>query len=239
MTAPPPAMTCERHCPRASVRSTCEQVPGKPVSVVCDDERAIKTGVSDHWGRGAVHIHQCEHHLAENCWAAMKLDVIPFDDPVRELFKTALHSRANWDAFVATVDANPRTAATRKWAHQWNVRLRIQTERRDRIPQRFANGAVEEPLRTIRAAIDHRKFCVRNRARMNPMLEQMRLSANKDDIVRIYAEDIRNHLTTADPERARRYRTTYDPWGASGTPENPRIRVYSLFGESAYEGQWA
>ncbi|MEO6143092.1 MAG: hypothetical protein ABIP19_03860 [Dermatophilaceae bacterium] len=71
------------------------------------------------------------------------------------------------------------------------------------------------------------------------MLEQMRLSANKDDIVRIYAEDIRNYLTTADPERARRYRTIYDPWGASGTPENPRIRVYSLFGESAYEGQWA
>ena len=215
-------------------------LPGRPVSVVCDDDAAIKRAVRDRWGTGrrGVPVHQCEHHMFVNGKANLDADGIKYGDPVRDLFADALKSRAGWEAFTAAVFADPRAWATEKWVHHWNQLMLAQTARRHRLPQHYANGAIEEPLRTIRAAIDHRKFCFRNRYRMNLLLELMRLSANKDDTVRVYAEDIRNYLVTAGPKRARRYRDVYDTWGKSDE-ENPRLRVYSLWAESAVEGQWA
>lgn len=214
-------------------------LPGRPDSIVCDDDKAIKDGVRQRWGRGrsAVPVHQCEHHLAVNGWAALDADGIAYGDPTRTLFDTALQSLTGWDTFVAAVNADPRAHATRRWVRHWNPVLRVQTARRPSIPPHYANGAIEEPQRTIRNAIDHRKFCFRNRERMILLLELMRLSANKDDIVRVYSEDIRSYLTNADPERTRAYRGIYDTWGPSDAT-NPRTRIYSLFGETAVEWQW-
>lgn len=211
-------------------------LPGRPRSVVCDKDEAILDGIRRAWG-DEVPVHQCEHHLFVNARDALRSDVILYGDPVSELLKDALKSPAGWAAFRDAVLADTRARNTKRWVKAWDETLTVQTERRASLPPHYANGAIEEPLSRIRAAIDHRKFSLRNRARMNLLLELMRLSANRQDNWRVYAEDIRDWLASADPTRKRAYRGLYDPWGVS-TASNPRTRVYSLWGTSEVEGAW-
>ena len=55
------------------------------------------------------------------------------------------------------------------------------------------NGAVEDPLKVVRAVIDRRKFALRKRARMNLLLGLMRLELVRGDSVRTYTEYIPTH----------------------------------------------
>lgn len=216
-----------------------DQLPGRPAVVVCDRDYGIINGVKQHWGSGknAGPIHLCEHHLFERGKAAMNRDGLAFEDPIRVAFRAALHSRPEWEAFERLAHADPTAIATQAWVHHWRARMLIQTARRASLPPHYANGAVEAPLRHVIDLINRRKFSFRNRARMNALLELLRLRELGVDSDRAYAEDIRAHLVREGPNRARRYRTIYDTWGPK-VPGVQRLRTYSLYGESRYEGDW-
>ncbi len=213
------------------------ELPGKPALVVCDRDLAIIGGVQQRWGKGkdAVPIHLCEHHLFARGVAALERDGIAYGDPLRELLNVAFQSLAGWDAFDTAVAADPRAVSGRKWVAHWRKRMRVQTARRASIPAHYANGAVEDPLKMVRQVIDRRKFAFRNRARMNLLLELVRLRVLRADSVRTYAEDIRAHLVAEGQDRAPRYRAVYDTWGPRSDTLQ-RTRVYSLLGWSRVEG---
>ncbi|NMM25103.1 MAG: hypothetical protein HHJ11_16760 [Phycicoccus sp.] len=212
-------------------------IPGRPELVVCDRDYAIIGGVQRHWGRGKaqVPIHLCEHHMFDNGLAKLKDDGIEFEDPLRVLFASAFQSLAGWDAFDAATQGDPRAVNTRKWVRHWRKRMRVQTARRASIPPHYGNGAVEAPIRQVRQVIERRKFTFRNLARMNLLLELVRLRLLRADSVRAYAEDIRTHLVLEGDRRKPSYRAVYDTWGPR-IEDKPRTRVYSLLGWARVEG---
>jgi hypothetical protein len=213
------------------------ELPGKPALVVCDRDLAIIGGVQRRWGKGknVVPIHLCEHHMFARGVDALERDGVAYGDPLRELLNVAFQSLAGWDAFDAAVAADSRAVNGRRWVKHWRKRMRVQTARRASLPAHYANGAVEDPLKMVRQVIDRRKFAFRNRARMNLLLELVRLRVLRADSVRTYAEDIRAHLVAEGEERAPRYRQVYDTWGPRSDTK-PRTRVYSLLGWSRVEG---
>ena len=75
----------------------------------------------------------------------------------------------------------------------------------------YSNGALEAALDKVPAIIEPRAFAYRNRARMNRMLELVRLSQLRADNVGDYTVDIRSHLIAHDGHPPRTYQAIYDP----------------------------
>jgi hypothetical protein len=130
-------------------------LPGHPLSIVADQDEAIRRGVVNTWGPGSdvEIIHNCEHHLRRNAIAAMERDKLTPATGVRLLFRNALTSEAGWDAFEATVMEQPALLNTRKWVNRWGAKLRLQAGRRLDRPPVYGNGAVEAALAQIRQLV--------------------------------------------------------------------------------------
>ena len=190
-------------------------LPGTPVSIVADQDWAIRGGIESRWGVEAAGkmLHLCEYHLAENARAAMRRDGLTPADAIWGLFLSALSSREGWDAFENVVSAAPTTLNTKSWMKPLVERLRAQTPKRPRIPPVFSNGAVEAALAKVRAILERRAFAYRNRTRTNQMLELVRLAQIRADNVLDYTTDIRTHLAAHNGRPRRTYRAIYDPRG--------------------------
>ena len=187
-------------------------LPGKPESIVCDQDPAITNGINKHWGAWAATnlVHYCEHHLGGIAKRAFESDKIPAGDPVRELFRGALKSRERWDAFAAEVNGRPTLSLTASWVKKNDVMLRGQTQGRSRIPPIYANGAVEQALLVFKTALSPRTFTFRNRGRLNLLLVLMVLAHRKVDNVTDYSTDIRAYLDRHNGHPQRTYRDMYD-----------------------------
>jgi hypothetical protein len=187
-------------------------LPGKPRVVVCDDDSNIKLGIRTHWyqGRG-VHIHSCEHHLYLRALKAMEKDQVPKKSPLHDALNKAFRSVADWDELrdLVRVTGSP---ALQKWMKSKNQMITTQAAKRHEISV-FANGAIEAPIRTIRQNIEKRAWCFRNRARMDLLLEMMRLRLNKVDSVEGYARLIRTDV--AGGGVAQGSRRQWDPKGVA------------------------
>lgn len=189
-----------------------ESLPGKPESIVCDQDNSIRGGVEKRWGQWAAVnlIHHCEHHLSERAKAEMKSDGVAANDPLRQLFRGFLQTKEAWGAFEAEVESRPTLMLTNKWLKRNQVHLRVQTHSRSQIPPVYSNGAVEQPLRVLREHLEPRTFMLRNRARMDNLLELMRLAYLRADDVHQYSADIRAYIEANDGHPDRTYRDTYD-----------------------------
>jgi hypothetical protein len=169
-------------------------LPGKPRVVVCDDDTNIKSGVRTHWSRGRpIHIHSCEHHLYRRARNAMDTDKVPRDSPLHEALNHAFHSPEEWEVLGDKV-RELGSPALQRWMRGKSRMMATQLARRGEIDV-YANGAIEAPIRTVRQGIERRAWCFRNRARMDLLLEMMRLRLNKVDSVDAYGRLIRDHLT--------------------------------------------
>ena len=199
-------------------------LPGKPESIVCDQDKAISAGVEMHWGKwSAVNlIHQCEHHLGERGKAAFTSDKLPPEDPVRKLFHGALQTREQWDLFEAEVRSRPKLLMTNGWVERNATWLRAQTISRPRIPPVYSNGAVEQPLRAFKLALSPRAFTFRNRARLNQLLTLMVLAHRKVDNVTDYSTGIRAYLEDHKGDRTRSSRDDRSTHKASSRQSQPR-----------------
>ena len=188
-------------------------LPGKPRVIVCDDDTNIKGGIKAHWyqGRGVL-IHSCEHHLYERARNAMNTDNVPRDSPIHQALRVAFHSQGEWDVLrdVVRIEGSP---ALKKWMSKKNQMVTAQLARRseDSI---YSNGAIEAPIRVIREGIEKRSWCFRNRARMDLLLEMMRLHLNKVDAVDAYAQAIREQLLNTNGVPLAK-RKQWDPAGVS------------------------
>lgn len=190
-------------------------LPGKPDSIVCDQDRAISAGVTLHWGQWAAVnlIHHCEYHLSERVQAAFRSDALAPDDRARGLFRGALQSRERWDEFEAEVKSRPELRITNGWLKKNATWMRGQILGRSRIPPVYSNGAVGQPLRDLRQALLPRAFALRNRARLNQLLNLMRLANLRVDNVADYGTDIRAYLDANNGHPVRSYREIYDAKG--------------------------
>src|SRR5665811_1631107 len=72
--------------------------------------------------------------------------------------------------------------------------MRIQTARRESLPEHYSNGALEPKLRDVRSMLERRKWAFRNRARLNLLLELVRLRLNRHDDRARWATLIRAHI---------------------------------------------
>jgi len=191
-------------------------LPGRPVSVIADEDKGIRGALSIVWGPEAFEgmLHHCEYHLGANAIAAMRRDKLKQSDEIWQLFVPALSSRAAWDAFEAAVRASPRKQLINLWVSRQATMLRKQTTLREGRPPVYANGAVEQALSRIRDIVRPRQFAYRNRTRTNRMLELVRLSLALADDTAEYAAAIRGYLDRHDGRMPRTYRTIYDKTAA-------------------------
>jgi len=187
-------------------------LPGKPESIVCDQDRAILGGIETHWGKyAATHlVHHCEHHLAERAKSAFASDRLDRDDPIQGLFHGALQSLERWDAFAAAVRGRDGLLMTKGWLNKNAILLRGQISGRDKIPPVYSNSAIEQPLREFTKTLRPRAFAFRNRARLNNLLALMRLAYLRADSVPGYSIDIRAYLDKHNGRPERTYRQAYD-----------------------------
>ncbi len=168
-------------------------LPGRPRVIVCDDDTNIKSGVRAHWSRGLpVRIHSCEHHLYIRARTAMDKDKVAKDSPLHEALNSAFHSPKEWEALRDKV-REVGSPALKKWMSGKDRMMVTQLARRSEINV-YSNGAIEAPIRAVRQAIEKRSWCFRNRARMDQLLEMMRLHLNKVDSADAYSGLIRDHL---------------------------------------------
>lgn len=212
-------------CPRDNAEAWAEllrSLPGRPSQVVFDDDKAIRGGVPRAWpGTATPALHQCEHHLYVNARKAMAADAVPDDRQLHELLNRAFTSPSAWSAFEAEVKANNGRRALNRWVGHWTPLLATQLARRgawpDGIPGHWASGAIEEELAVVKAVVGDRAWTLRNRRRMNLLLEQVRLRVNERDSAAVYAVTIRNHLLTRGGRPAHSVRIA-DPGGGLLSP---------------------
>lgn len=81
----------------------------------------------------------------------------------------------------------------------------------------------------VRSVLESRRWTFGNRARMDLLLELVRLADLRADDVGVYAADIRRHLTEHAGRPPRSYRAVYDTWGPKGAEK----RSYSLWASPA------
>ena len=125
--------------------------------------------------------------------------------------------------------ADPTATRGQKWVHHWKLRLRTQTARRAELPPVYGNGAIEAPMNRVRSVLESRRWTFRNRARMNLLLELVRLADLRADDPSVYATDIRHYFTEQSGRPPRSYRAIYDSWG----PKSAEHRTYSLWASPA------
>lgn len=132
-----------------------------------------------------------------------------FGDPLHELLNEAFKGPEQWASFEAAV-ADSGLPNINRWVDHWAKRLRVQVARRASIPPHYANGAIERPLAEVRRMLERRKWCFRNRARMDLLLDLVRLRLRGLDRETVYAVRIRDHLVATGGRPTRRYRQIYD-----------------------------
>lgn len=127
-----------------------------------------------------------------------------------------------WAAFYdeATSGAHPTAA---RWARHWNKTMKTQTPRRASLPPHYATGAIEPKLATVRQMLERRRWTLRNRRRMNTLLELVRQRLNRTDDVTRWAGLVRADLE-AGGGRPSNPRRMADPV----TRDSGGNRVYSL-----------
>ena len=175
-------------------------LPGKPSVVILDDDNGIRSGVRLRWpGAHTPNFHQCEHHLYANARKAMNRDKLPDVHELHDLLNTAFTSPGDWAAFETAV-MQSRRSELQRWVAHWSPRLQSQLAIRAThpggTPEHWANGAIEHPIKLTRQVIGNRAWTLRNRTRMNLLLDLVRLRVNKADNPRLYTAAIRDHLLT-------------------------------------------
>ncbi len=171
------------------------EMPGRPELVVVDRDYGAIGGVQEHWGRGghAVPIHLCEHHLYAKGKEALAEDGhTGFGNPLQVALAAALPSPEGWEAFYGLAVA--AGGSTAKWAKHWNKRMRAQTRRRSDIPSHYANGAVEAPLEEVKRILGRRRWTFRNAARMNQLLDLVRVRYDRAATEADFSATLRREL---------------------------------------------
>lgn len=185
------------------------RLPGDPVSIVADADLAIRGAITARWGKAfwMDRYHSCEYHLHASGSEVLNRAVGASE--LRGMFRNAIASREAWDSFESAVEKSG-ALAMQTWVKIHGEQIRRQSTRRGSIPPVYANGALENTLNKVRTSIADRAFSFRNRARLNLLLELLRLGQLRADNAADYASAIRAHLIQYEGHPERSYREIYD-----------------------------
>ena len=136
------------------------QLPGTPRLVVSDDDRAIKNAVEARWPQTTPQRNwssvaaepfwlSCEHHLRANAIErAETYGHFDRNDPVISRLTSAFTSLPGWLALRRAISSDE--VGLDEWWLGVDAQVRAQTIWRSRLPQHYANGAVERALTDVR-----------------------------------------------------------------------------------------
>lgn len=183
--------------------------PGTPLSIVADEDPGIRAAIINRWGSTfwLERYHACEHHLYANGRAT--LERTAGSGALLDLFHGALTDIHRWDAFETAVQESG-LRAIQTWVRGHSQQIRRQAGRRELIAPIYTNGALESVFARVKKCIGDRALSFRNRARLNLLLELMRLRELRADNAGDYAIAIRAHLEAHRGHPQRRYREICD-----------------------------
>jgi len=142
---------------------------------------------------------------------AVNGDGAPHDSALHAALNTAFDSPEEWEVLRDTV-RELGSPALQRWMKGKARMMATQLSRRSEVTV-YSNGAIEAPIKSVRQSIERCAWCFRNRARMDLLLEMMRLRLDKMDSVDAYCKLIRDHLnaTKGTPDSHRKQ------WNLRGT----------------------
>ncbi|MBB2994287.1 hypothetical protein [Paeniglutamicibacter cryotolerans] len=186
-----------------------DRFPGTPLSIVADEDPGIRAAIIKRWGAlfWLERYHACEHHLYASGRATLEQTV--GSGVLRDLFHGALNDIHRWDAFETAVQESG-LLAIQTWVGGHGQQIRRQAGRREAIAPIYTNGALESVFVRVKKCIGDRALSLRNRARLNLLLELMRLRELRADNAGDYAMAIRAHLLANQGHPQRRYRDICD-----------------------------
>lgn len=192
-----------------------QRLDGEPSYIVADRGTGLVSAVSRHWPH--LHLYPCVSHLAGRVREILELGGM--HDPRRLLWRTttpsAFSNPADYLRFRQALDAYLRSSASRATPRQ--LKTIAQLERWIKANEQMialslahnhwpvSAGALEEPLRRIRASFTDRRFGLRNLDRLDDLLSLMTIQINGDADARTWAkilrENHRHHAGTPPPRR--------------------------------------
>lgn len=199
----------------ASWEHFLQRLDGEPSYVVADRGTGLVRAVSHHWPH--LQLYPCVSHLAGRVREILELGGMhdtrrllwrmttpsAFSNPAAYLcFRRALDAYLNSRASRAT----PRQVQTITKLERWiqsNEEMIALSLAHNHWP--VSTGALEEPLRRIRASFTDRRFGLRNLDRLDDLLSLMAIQINGDANARTWAkilrENHRDHAGTPPPRR--------------------------------------
>jgi hypothetical protein len=195
-------------------------LPGEPERVVCDAHKGMIQAIEQCWP--GAQLQHCEWHLqhALERLLAKEARKRPGEElaELRDRAEGALAGPSFWWPFVRTARALENESLDR-WIAVNGPTIEEQFARRPPPSRRppempLTTSALEQLTRPIYAALYPRRYALRNRERLNPLLMLMQLHANGDDDVQTYSTAIRAWLEANGGRPQGRRRGIADPNGA-------------------------
>lgn len=167
---------------------------GTPALIIYDGNLAIGPAVQETFPSTPLHL--CEHHLYVNAAKALAKDgEHGMGNRFRTLLNDAARSSKHWAAFRRAI-TQAGLKHTGAWVAHWDAQMTAQTAWRKNVPAHYSTGALDPKIAEVRQMLERRRWTFRNLARMNHLLELIRLHLNRQDNPTDWAKVIRTELET-------------------------------------------
>ena len=172
------------------------RLDGSPVRVLTDGGRPVMGGVAKAWP--GVEMRRCEYHLGRNLMEVLPQRVRETQaDELRQAALRAQHSVANWDAYLALLNARAAvepgfTAAVHRSTLLESV-IRTQAATRSPVGP-HSTGPLETFFRSLEQTIGDRAAKMTNKARADALLQLLTARHNGWVDEDAWTQLIRDHL---------------------------------------------
>ncbi len=205
------------------------QLPGRPASIVTDDDGAIAAAVRRKWPTRATadgelstpFLFACEHHLRLRAAAALEADNAHAGRGrwMRRL-DTAFRREEAWEEFRSATAVLGHAAA---WVRANDDQIARQVAVRHLLPAHYSTAGAEAAAARLCGMFEQRSFALRNAARTNLLLGLARLHLNNRDDIGTYHRLLREAAEQRAGHPITGERTNRDPRDANGGPQ-PSLR---------------
>jgi hypothetical protein len=201
------------------------RLPGPPVMVIADDDKAIGAAVRKMWParKGpAPFLFACEHHLRARARDALKEDKAAAGRGRWMLrLDTAFRRPEGWEEFALAASELTHAAA---WVKANNPSVTTQVERRHLLPAHHSNSGAESAEAALRDLFEHRSFALRNARRTNLLRGLARLHLNNLDDPGKYQRILREYAEQFGGQAPRTQRGGRDPYDYEKHTPIPSLR---------------
>jgi hypothetical protein len=187
------------------LRDLDAQLEGRPLQIVCDNERGLLRAVHHVWPRGQLDsptIIICHWHLRNRLQRRLNQDSVAWPDDLRDQLKHFSHPEcpcafctlAGWTRFEAAVRARTDVPMTLRWIETNAGLVRWQLQHKKGFRIRVSTGGLENVLKRVSQAFEMRRGQLTNRHRLDLRLKLMELEMRNQASASHYAKVIREEL---------------------------------------------